>query len=100
MKRQKSSWNNWLLISGVILLAVIPLLTIRDSEFSGADGQAEAVIGDIQPEYEPWFEPLLAPPGGETESLLFALQAGIGAGTIGYAIGLYRGKTERNSTFK
>lgn len=47
---------------------------------------------EVAPDYEPWFQPLLEPPGGETESLLFALQAALGAGVIGYAIGLYRGR--------
>lgn len=84
--------NNFILIGLVILLAIIPLMTIKDAEFGGADGQAEGVIEEIDPEYEPWFEPLIEPASGEIESLLFALQAAIGAGVIGYGIGLLKGK--------
>lgn len=91
MKQQKK-WVNWLLILGVILLAVIPLLIVEDSEFGGADGLAEEAIGEVSPDYAPWFEPLMEPPGGETESLLFALQAAIGAGAIGYIFGLLKGR--------
>ena len=94
MNVQKHGWNNWLLLFAVILLAVVPLVTVKDSEFGGADGQAEEAIAEVKPDYEPWFNPLIELPGGETESLLFALQAALGAGTIGYAIGLYRGRWE------
>lgn len=81
-----------LLLGIVIVLAIIPLLLVRDSEFGGADGQAEEAILEVAPDYEPWFAPLIEPPGGETESLLFALQAALGAGLIGYFFGLKRGE--------
>ncbi len=68
-------------------IATVPLLLIHDSEFGGADGQAEEVIATIAPNYEPWAESLLEPPGGETESLLFCLQAALGALVIGYGFG-------------
>lgn len=70
-----------------VLIAVIPLTTIHDSEFGGADGQAEEAIAEINPDYEPWAESILEPPGGETESLLFALQAALGAGVIFFGFG-------------
>jgi cobalt/nickel transport protein len=71
----------------IVLIAVVPLLTIQDSEFGGADGAAEEAITEINPTYIPWAESLLEPPGGETESLLFCLQAGIGAGIFGFGFG-------------
>jgi len=80
-----------LLILAVILLAVVPLFLNPGSEFGGADGEAEGVILAVAPDYQPWFQPLWSPPGGETESLLFALQAALGAGLIGYYFGLKRG---------
>jgi len=86
---------NLLLLLGVVVLAIAPLLIVQDSEFGGADGVAEEAITEIAPTYEPWFQPLLEPPGGETESLLFAVQAAAGAGLIGYAVGLYRGRLEK-----
>ncbi|PKM79079.1 MAG: energy-coupling factor ABC transporter substrate-binding protein [Firmicutes bacterium HGW-Firmicutes-13] len=85
---KKSSLSvNLLLILIVILLAVIPLFLAKDAEFGGADGEAEEVITEIKADYEPWFEPIFEPKSGEIESLLFALQAAIGAGVIGYGLG-------------
>ena len=74
----------------VILCAVIlifPLMTIKDSEFGGADGAAEDAIAVVDPDYEAWADPILEPPGGETESLLFCLQTALGAIVIGYGFG-------------
>ena len=74
----------------VILCAVIlifPLMTIKDSEFGGADGAAEEAIAVVDPDYEAWADPILEPPGGETESLLFCLQPALGAIVIGYGFG-------------
>ncbi len=93
MDRQTAGWNNWLLLSGVALLTVVPLVLVKNSEFGGADGKAQEAIHIVQPNYEPWFKPILEPPGTETASLLFALQAAAGAGAIGYVIGLYRGRS-------
>ncbi len=70
-----------------VVIAAIPLLIIKDSEFSGADGKAEEAIAELAPEYEPWAQSLIEPPGGETESLLFSLQAAMGAGVIGFGFG-------------
>ncbi len=80
------------LLAACALIAVIPLLTIKDSEFGGADGAAEEVVAQVDPEYEPWAESVIAPPGGETESLLFCLQAGIGAAVLGYGFGYLRAR--------
>lgn len=73
-----------------VLIAVIPLAVIRDSEFGGADGAAEELITQINPEYEAWASPVFELPGGETESLLFCLQAALGAGIFGYGFGVLR----------
>jgi cobalt/nickel transport protein len=90
--------TTWLLIIGVVLLAVLGLvignILVPGSEFGGADGQAEEVIAEINPEVEPWFSSIWEPPGGETESLLFALQAALGGGIVGYVIGLLRGRKQ------
>lgn len=79
----------------VIGLTIAPILLIRDTEFGGADAAAEAAIVEIAPDYEPWFAPLFEPPGSETESLLFALQAGLGLGVIGYFFGWQHGRRQR-----
>lgn len=77
-----------LLICAVI--AVVPLAIVRDTEFGGADGAAEEAITEINPDYEPIASPIMEPPGGETESLLFCLQAALGAGVFGYGMGVLR----------
>ena len=56
-----------------VVVAVAPLIFIKGSEFGGADGQAEEVITQMNPGYEAWAAPVIEPPGGETESLLFCL---------------------------
>jgi len=72
-----------------VIIAVFPLLTIKDSEFGGADGAAEEIITVLVPTYEPWFENFLPELGGETESLLFCLQAAIGSGIVFGGFGYY-----------
>ena len=79
----------------VVALAVIPLFIAKNAEFSGADNQAEKAINEIDANYKPWFSPIWTPPSGEIESLLFALQAAIGAGVVGYGIGFLRGKSKK-----
>ncbi len=66
-----------------------------DAEFGGADGQAGGVIEELtEGTYEPIAQPFWEPPSGEIESLLFSLQAAIGALVIGYFFGYYRGKDQ------
>lgn len=88
----KNSKKVILILILCVIIAVVPLLMIKDSEFGGADDQAEDVIAELNPDYEPWFDPIIELPGGETESLLFALQAAIGAGVIGLGFGYFIGR--------
>lgn len=88
-------YKNLILIILVIALAVIPLIILRDAEFQGADSKAKEVIAGINTDFKPWAKPVWEPPSGEVETLLFALQAAIGAGFIGYFIGLTRGRNEK-----
>jgi len=94
MKQSNKGWSNWLSVLAVITLAVAPLIFVRGAEFSGSDDQAEKAITEVKPGYQPWFKPLFEPPSGEIESLLFSSQAALGAGVVGYAIGLYRGRSQ------
>ncbi len=84
--------KNLLLLAIVILLAVVPMFINQGAEFGGADGQAEEFISEISPGYQPWFSSIWEPPSGEIESLLFALQAAIGAGFVAYFFGYFIGK--------
>ncbi len=89
---------NSILIAAVILLSALPLWLVQkpaaDAEgkpvevFAGADDKAKDAIGDIRPDYQPWFSPLFEPASAEIASLLFALQAALGAGVIGYYLGV------------
>ncbi|MCX7951630.1 MAG: energy-coupling factor ABC transporter substrate-binding protein [Clostridiales bacterium] len=80
--------KNMTLLSICALLIVGSLvLGSKGGEFGGADDQIEEKIVQIDKDYEPWFSSIWEPPSGEIESLLFALQAGIGAYFIGYYVG-------------
>ena len=87
-----------LLLLACVIIAAFPLLSVKNSEFGGADGAAEEAILAIDPDYEPWAESLIQLPGGETESLLFCLQAGLGGivlgGGFGYLIARKRYRKE------
>lgn len=80
-----------LVISFFSLLALTT--AIPKAEWSGADGQGMELIEENL-DYEPWADPIWEPPSGEIESLLFALQAAIGALIIGYYFGLLKGRKE------
>ncbi len=89
--------QNWLVLVAAVLITALPLWLVsapadgpdgRPGEvFGGADAKAQQAIGEIAPDYKPWFAPILEPASGEIASLLFALQAAIGAGLIGYWLG-------------
>jgi len=88
------TWMTW---AAIVLLTVLPLWFASappaepgaeaPAMFGGADERAQQAIGTVAPDYAPWFEPLFEPASGEIASLLFALQAAIGAGVIGYWLG-------------
>lgn len=94
MSKQKTGLGNWLLIVAVIALAAFPLVVKKDAEFGGSDDQAKKAITEIHPNYKPWFNSLIELPSSEVASLLFATQAAIGAGVVGYVVGLYKGRSE------
>lgn len=90
-------YQNLVMLFAVVVLVAIPLWMVQKPApgpagkeveiFKGADDQAKDVIARIAPGYQPWFKPLMEPPSGEIGSLLFALQAALGAGFIGYYLG-------------
>lgn len=87
-----------LMILAVLALATVPLFIhapVKKGEaFTGADDHAGALIATMRPGYTAWFSPLWEPPSGEIASLLFALQAAVGAGVIGFYFGRARGRRE------
>lgn len=84
--------RHFLLLGGALLLVLLPVLGFAPSgaEFGGADSAAVGMIESLDPDYQPWATPAFQPPSGEVESLLFSLQAALGAGLIGYAFGRWR----------
>ncbi len=93
-KSKKQNQGNWWLIVAIITLTALPPLLIK-GEYGGADGEAQEAITEINPEYQPWFKSVFKPASAEIESLLFVVQGAIGAGVVGYAIGLYQGRKQR-----
>lgn len=89
--------QNIILLILVAIIAITPLVMYSglgedEGYFGGADGQAGEVVEESG--YEPWFSSFWEPPSGEIESLLFVLQAAIGAIIIGYFFGYWRAQSK------
>ncbi|MDO4783739.1 MAG: energy-coupling factor ABC transporter substrate-binding protein [Propionibacteriaceae bacterium] len=65
---------------------------VADTEFGGTDAAATEAIEESG--YQPWFDSLFSPASGEVESGLFALQAALGAGALGFVLGWFRAKNK------
>jgi cobalt/nickel transport protein len=82
-----------LLVLGIVALFALPLaLHAGSSEFAGTDSQATELIEESDPGYTPWFSSVFSPGSSEVESGLFALQAALGGGVLGYALGRLRSR--------
>ena len=82
-----------LLVLGVVALFAVPLALDRGrSDYTGTDNQATTVIKENDPGYRPWFSSIFTPSSSSVESGLFALQAALGGGVLGYALGRLRGR--------
>jgi cobalt/nickel transport protein len=77
----------WLLAAAVAIIAAPLVIPGLGGEFKGTDDLGTQAINEAAPGYKPWFQPLWKPPSDEVQSLLFALQAALGAGILGYVIG-------------
>lgn len=80
-----------LLALAVVLVASLPVLTTRcagpdQAGFRGTDNRAQDLVGEMSPGYTPWFHSPFKAPSAEVEGVIFALQAALGAGFIGYYI--------------
>ncbi len=87
--------TNLFIVAALLGMTIFPLWWVTGMEpaagtewFGGSDRQAQDMILALAPGYSAWFEPLWKPASGEIESLLFALQAALGAGFIGYWFGV------------
>lgn len=98
--------KNGLLLTAVAALVIVPLLLVkqpvigpdgtRAELFKGSDDQASAAVQALAPGYKPWFHSVYKAPSAEIETLLFTLQAALGAGFIGYYVGYSRGRAKGN----
>ena len=82
-------------LAAVAIVAIfsLPFIINSGAAFGGADVAGSAAIQKQSPGYQPWFSPLWKPPP-ETESMLFALQAAIGAIVIGYFLGYEKARKD------
>ena len=100
--------KNGILIAAVAALTIIPLIIVKQPTagpdgkqvgmFKGSDDQASTAIQTLAPSYKPWFKSIFNSPSPDINALLFALQAAIGAGFIGYYVGYSRGRGKKIST--
>jgi len=92
-----------ILLSLVLIIAIFPLILYNgqgeaDGYFHGSDDQGSSAIE--QTGYQPWFHSVWTPPSSEIESLLFAIQAAIGAVIIGYVFGYYSAQSKERKKKK
>jgi cobalt/nickel transport protein len=83
----KRNWK-WIFILTLLVItaAALPLF-LNGLGLTGADDAAGRSVALLDPGYQPWAKPLLDLSGGNAETLLFCLQAGIGAGILGLGFG-------------
>lgn len=91
-------WVTLALLVALLALFVVPLYfadpgDAEGERFGGTDAKATEIIAAQG--HRPWFEPIFAPGSSEVESGLFALQAGLGAGILGYSLGRLHERARR-----
>jgi cobalt/nickel transport protein len=87
-----------LAVLGFCVLFLYTSSIMTDAEFAGSDTLGSTQIAEMTGKAEEDFEPLIwqwAPPSGEIESCLFALQAAIGGILVGWVFGYWKGQKKR-----
>lgn len=83
----------------IVLLALVAIIIIFPLALYNGKGEDQGYFGGSDDQgseqieatgYTPWCHSLWTPPSSEIESLLFALQAAIGAIIIGYVLGYWQ----------
>lgn len=95
---KKNPWITFGLLAAIIAIFVIsfvmaPKPSGDEEGFAGTDSIVSETLEDEGT--EPWFQPIFEPGSGEIESGLFALQAALGAGIVGFALGNLRGRAKQ-----
>ncbi|MBK7820651.1 MAG: energy-coupling factor ABC transporter substrate-binding protein [Tessaracoccus sp.] len=92
--------NDWFIGLGLVAALVVifvlsftlaPAPADGEEAFGGTDAAVTAILEEDNG-VEPWFNPIFEPGSGEIESGLFAVQAALGAGILGFALGQLRGR--------
>jgi len=91
----RTGLQNIVFLALAVALAVAPFIIKSGADFNGADNLAEQEIHQLQPNYTPWMESLWTPPSSEVATLLFSLQAALGAGFTGYYLGSRRNRKKK-----
>lgn len=95
-----------ILLTIAVLIALIPLFTLKGAKFGGSDDAGSKVVSQITgTEYKPWFKPVMetwigGKLPGEVESLLFCVQTGIGVGIIFFYLGRFVERTKKEDREK
>jgi len=103
MSRNKNVLVTAPIIGAIVVIFALSMFLNRnapeDEAFVGSDSLATEHIEENHSDYKPWFSPVFTPGSGEIESGLFALQAALGAGVFGFALGAMwqRRRSEREA---
>ena len=76
---------------------------MSDAEFAGSDTIGSSKVAEITGKSEEGFQPLIwqwAPPSGEIEAGIFALQAAIGGIMVGWVFGYWKGQKKERARSK
>lgn len=90
-----------LLLTIAVLIALIPLFTLKGAKFGGSDDAGSKVVSEITgTNYKPWFKPVMetwigGELPGEVESLLFCVQTGIGVAVLFFFLGRFVERTKK-----
>lgn len=101
--KQKSNFltgdHNWATpVLLVILVAIFVVSLVLGSQKPAKEGEGFAGTDDAAAQAaeaagaKQWIKPIFEPNSGEVESGLFALQAALGAGIVGFALGRMSGR--------
>jgi cobalt/nickel transport protein len=96
MTSSLSPRTSLLLLVLAAAIAVAPMVLKIEGDYSGTDDVGSQAIEASHPGYVRWTQPFWEPPSKEIEGTIFALEAAIGAGILGYAIGRRHGSRRRD----
>ncbi|WP_341729363.1 energy-coupling factor ABC transporter substrate-binding protein [Brooklawnia sp.] len=98
MPKKNNLWVTLALVAAIVGIFVFSFALAPKPTGDGEEGFAgtDSVVTQVLEEEgtEPWFQPIFEPGSGEIESGLFALQAALGAGIVGFALGNLRGRAK------